>query len=172
MALIECLLQLLEAYGLLLLLLSGVVPFDDQLLGHVQEGLVDIRAGLGGGLDDLEVRVFLLELLDVGVGDLDLLGGGVGLIREDDDGDVLPRVLLHLLHPGGHIQEGFLVAQVKNDNNPVRALIVGVRDRPIALLTRGVPDLQLDRRFVYLKGAESKVHPDRRDVVLAEAIIL
>lgn len=172
LTLVQRLFKLLKADGLFLLFLSGVVSLDNQLLGHVKERLVHVRAGLGRSLDNLQVSVLLLELLDVCIGDLDLFGRGIRLIREYDDGDILPRVLLDLLHPGGHIEEGFLVAQVEDNDDAIRTLIVGVSDGPIPLLPGGVPDLQLDGRFVYLKSAESEVYSYRCDVVLAEAIIL
>jgi hypothetical protein len=80
-------------------------------------------------------------------------------------------VLLNLLEPGAQVKEGLLVAEVKDYDYTVGALVIGIRDRPVSLLSCGVPYLQLYCALVYLKSAEPEVHSDCRDVVFREAVI-
>ena len=58
-------------------------------------------------------------------------------------------MLLDLLEPGGDIVEGLLLGDVVDQDDPVRALVVGRGDRLEALLPGRVPDVQLELLVVY-----------------------
>lgn len=80
-------------------------------------------------------------------------------------------MLLNLFEPRADVQEGFLVAKVEDDDDSICSLVVSIRDRSVAFLPGRVPNLQLDRALVDLKGAETEVDTDGRQIVLREAII-
>ena len=70
---------------------------DDQLLGHVEEAVIDPIAALGA-CPDYRDTLFLLKLLDFSFSNYDLLIK-VRLISKHHDVNIISRVLLHLLKP-------------------------------------------------------------------------
>ena len=144
--------QLHESQGLLLLVLATGVLFDDKLLGHLKEGLINIRACLCTRLYNLQL-ILLLKLLNVSLRHLGLFLD-IWLVGQDSDLYILPWMLLYLLHPWCHIQERLLktinwalmlmrecyfVCQIENDYDSICSLVIGICDSPVSLLPSCVP---------------------------------
>ena len=85
---------------------------------------------------------------------------------------VTARVLLDFSEPDRYAEEALAVGQVENDDDAVGALVIRVRDCPVPLLARRVPNLQLYRALVDLQRSEPEVNSDRADVVFLEAVVL
>ena len=162
-----------ETHGALAIVCTSTifVLFNDQLLGQIQERVIDIRAILGARFDYRDAWVRLLKLLYLLVTHLNLRLV-IHLVGEDHDFDLGARVFLNLIKPHGYAQEALPISQVEDDDNAVGALVVGICDSPVAFLSCRVPNLQLDRALVDLQGSEAEVDTDCADVVLLEAVIL
>ena len=81
-------------------------------------------------------------------------------------------MFLDLVQPDWNTKEALPVGQVKDHNDSVSTLVIGVGDGSIAFLPCCVPNLQLDRALVDLKCAETEVNTDSANVVFLEAVIL
>ena len=114
--------------------------------------------------------LFLLKLLHIIFSDLNSFFH-IRLICQDDDCDVISRVLLDFLEPQVQRLEALLGAHVEHDHDTVGALVVGVGYGAVAFLSSRVPNLQLDGVLVDLEGAEAEVNSDRGDVVVVEAVV-
>jgi hypothetical protein len=68
------------------------------------------------------------------------------------------------------LERSFL-SNVKNNNHPVGALIVGLSDRLEPVLASGVPDVQLYCLFIYTDIFDLEIHPDRGQKGVVEDII-
>eukprot|EP00355_Strombidium_rassoulzadegani_P006458 CAMPEP_0168618290 /NCGR_PEP_ID=MMETSP0449_2-20121227/5996_1 /TAXON_ID=1082188 /ORGANISM="Strombidium rassoulzadegani, Strain ras09" /LENGTH=59 /DNA_ID=CAMNT_0008659161 /DNA_START=413 /DNA_END=595 /DNA_ORIENTATION=+ len=53
-------------------------------------------------------------------------------------------MLVDFLKPVVEVFEGLLIKEIEDEDDAISSLVVGIRDRPIPLLARGVPDLELD----------------------------
>ena len=147
------------------------VFFDDEFLGELEERIIDVGPILGACLDDRDLWVLLLELLDLLVCHL-YICFIIHFIREDHDLDVTARVLLDLVQPDGDAEKALAVGQIEDDDYAIGAFVVRIRDGAVALLSRRVPNLQLDRALVDLECAEAEVDPNSANVILLETIIL
>jgi len=58
-----------------------------------------------------------------------------------------------------------------HDNDSMRSAVVAARDRTEPLLTRRIPDLQLDRLAVQLDGSDFKVNTNGTDVALRVGVV-
>ena len=150
---------------------SIFVFFDDEFLCKFEERVVDVGPILGTCLDYGDLWVLLLELLDLLVCHL-YICIIIHFISEDHDFDVTARVFLNLVQPDWDAKKTFTVCQIEDDDYAIGTLVVCIRDRPIPLLSRRVPDLQLDRALIDLECAEAEVDPNSANVILLEAIIL
>ena len=81
-------------------------------------------------------------------------------------------MFLDLVQPDWDAKKTFTVCQIEDDDYAIGALVVCVRDCPIPLLSRRVPNLQLDSALIDLECAEAEVDPNSANVILLEAIIL
>lgn len=68
------------------------------------------------------------------------------------------RVLLDILQPVGDVVEGLQICDVVQQQDAHRAPVVGGGERSEALLTGGVPNLQLDRNAVEIDDFLLKVY--------------
>jgi hypothetical protein len=82
------------------------------------------------------------------------LGREIALVADQELVNVFRRISVNFVQPLLNIVEGFGVGHVVNDNNAVRAAVVGRRNRTKAFLAGCVPNLQLDRLLVQLNGAD------------------
>lgn len=140
-----------------------------DLPGHHDEGLLDVLAVLGGGLEEADV-VVLGQLLALVGGDLARVGH-VALVADEDARDVVGGMLLDLVHPVLDRREALPVGDVVGHDDAVRALVVAARYRLEPLLPRSVPDLKLYRLPVHLDRPDLEVHTDRGHEVVCEDII-
>ncbi|KUI58748.1 hypothetical protein VP1G_11036 [Cytospora mali] len=93
-----------------------------------QEGLLDVLAGLGAGLDVAQDAVLPRPGRGLLGGDLALLVGQVGLVADEDDDDVGLGDLAQVVEPVGHVEEGRLPAEVEDEEGARGAPEVGPRD--------------------------------------------
>ena len=84
--------------------------------------------------------MLLLELLDFFVRHL-YICFIIHFISEDHDFDVTARVLFDLIQPDRDAKKTLTVCQIEDDDNAIGALVVRIRDRPVPLLSRRVPNL-------------------------------
>eukprot|EP00632_Arachnochrysis_sp_CCMP2950_P005168 CAMPEP_0185700974 /NCGR_PEP_ID=MMETSP1164-20130828/8228_1 /TAXON_ID=1104430 /ORGANISM="Chrysoreinhardia sp, Strain CCMP2950" /LENGTH=465 /DNA_ID=CAMNT_0028367945 /DNA_START=337 /DNA_END=1731 /DNA_ORIENTATION=+ len=143
-------------------------PLSD-LARHGGEGLLDVGRVLRRGLEVLDAQR-VGELLGL-LGRHGALRGEVALVAHEKLLHVLARVAVDLVEPLLDVVERLEVRHVEDDDDAVRAAVVRRRDRPEPLLTRGVPDLQLDRLALELDRPDLEVHPDGRDVRLGVRVI-
>ena len=80
------------------------------------------------------------------------------LVADQDPVDHL-AVLVDLVQPALHVGEALAAGDVVDDDDAVRAAVVGAGDGAEALLARRVPDLQLHLLPVQLDCANLEVHP-------------
>ena len=150
---------------------SIFVFFDDEFLCKFEEGVVDVGPILGTCLDDWDLRMLLLKLLDLLVCHL-YICFIIHFISKDHDFDVTARVLLDLVKPDRDAKKTFTVCQIEDYDYSISALVVRIRDRSVSLLSRRVPNLQLNSALIDLECAEAEVDPNSANVILLEAIIL
>ena len=80
------------------------------------------------------------------------------LVADQDPVDHL-AVLVDLVQPALHVGEALAAGDVVDDDDAVRAAVVGAGDGAEALLARRVPDLQLHLLPMQLDCANLEVHP-------------
>ena len=107
--------------------------------GHHNEGLLDVLAILGRGLEETHVIV-LGELLALICGDLAGLSH-IALVANENARDIVRSVLLDLAHPVLNSAETFSVGDIVGNDDTVSTLVVAASDGLKALLASGVPDL-------------------------------
>jgi hypothetical protein len=137
--------------------------------GHGGEGLLDVGGVLGRGLEEGDAEAVSKVLGGVVVDDL--LGGQVALVSDEELVDVFAGVAVDLLEPLLDVGEGGLVGDVVDDDDAVRSTVVTGRDGTEALLSGGIPNLQLDGLAVELNGADLKVHSNGADVALCVGVV-
>lgn len=132
-----------------------------DLSRETQERVLDIDVGLGGRLD---------ELYTEGVGEgltlflrNDPLFVPIALVANQDLVDVLACVLLDVAEPGLYIFERFLVRDIVDEQDPHGAAVVHRGNGTEPLLSRSIPDLQLDSLSVNLYRPDLKVDTNRGD---------
>ena len=81
-------------------------------------------------------------------------------------------MFLDFIEPYWNAEEALAIGQIEDDDDAVSALVICIRDRTVALLPRSIPYLELNRRLIDLHCPESKIDPDRANVVLLKAIVL
>lgn len=108
-----------------------------DLLGHGQERLLDVCRVLGRGLEQADADLIRKLLGDVILDDL--LARQVRLVADEELVNALARVAVNLLQPLLDVGEGVGVGHVVDDDDAVRAAVVGRRDRAEALLAGRVP---------------------------------
>eukprot|EP00215_Chloropicon_roscoffensis_P008709 CAMPEP_0196639540 /NCGR_PEP_ID=MMETSP1085-20130531/2100_1 /TAXON_ID=41879 ORGANISM="Pycnococcus sp, Strain CCMP1998" /NCGR_SAMPLE_ID=MMETSP1085 /ASSEMBLY_ACC=CAM_ASM_000807 /LENGTH=223 /DNA_ID=CAMNT_0041968585 /DNA_START=143 /DNA_END=815 /DNA_ORIENTATION=+ len=129
---------------------------------RVDEGLLDVVRGLGGGLHEDQPVLF-------GEG-LPLLRGHrppvsqVRLVADEHDGHIRVRVLPGVVKPGRQGVEGLPPGDVVHQKRPRGAPVVTSRDAPEALLPRRVPDLQLYLLSVDGHHAGTELHTNSQVV--------
>ena len=139
----------------------GAVAHD--LAGDFEKHFVDIMAGLGRGLEELESVL-------VGEG-LALLGGDhavgqVDLVGDEHLGHARARVRLDLLEPVLNVVKSLLLRAVVDQHDAHGSFVVRLRDRAEPLLARRVPHLQLDPLVLNLNRLDLEVDPCTRLVTL------
>ena len=112
----------------------------------------------------------LSELLALVSGDLACVSH-IALVADENARDVVGGVLLNLIHPVLDGAEALAVSDVVGDNDAVSALVVAAGDRLEALLSCGVPDLQLNRLAVHLDRADLEVDADGGDEGLGVGVL-
>lgn len=75
-----------------------------------------------------------------------------------------------LLQPPGDVVVGLVLADVVDEQSTNGTAIVRGRDGPVPFLTRGIPDLRLDRLGVDLDGASRELDTDGRLGVQVELV--
>ena len=74
-----------------------------------------------------------------------LLGSQITFVSDQKLVHILSGVFVDLIQPLLDVVEALFISAVVNNNNAVSAPVIRRRDRPKPLLTRGVPDLKLNR---------------------------
>mmetsp|Transcript_28660 Transcript_28660/g.89105 ORF Transcript_28660/g.89105 Transcript_28660/m.89105 type:complete len:261 (-) Transcript_28660:209-991(-) len=145
----------------------------DALLNLVQDALrqrvedvLNVLAGQRAGLQEQDV-LLLGEPARLKEGDLSLLLE-VALVADGYDGDVLPSLLPGVLEPRGQVVVRVSRGDVVQDQRSDGASVVRARHGTIALLTRRVPDLQLDLAIPQGDDLGAKLHADRVRRLLSE----
>ena len=138
--------------------------------GHRGEGRLDVLALLGRSLQ--KAHTIVVSHLKALIERNHALVLKIGLVTDQDAGDVVLSVLLDLTHPGVDGAEGVAVCDVISHNDAVRALVVARRDSLEALLASSIPDLQLADFLVDINGTNLKVDANCGHKVLLELIVL
>lgn len=108
-----------------------------DLLSHSEESLLDVRRILGTGLQHRDPDLFG-ELLSDSVFH-HLLVGQITLVAHEEFVNSLAGIAINLLQPLLDVGEGVGVGYVVDDNDAVRAAVVGGGDGAESLLPGGVP---------------------------------
>mmetsp|Transcript_13577 Transcript_13577/g.42047 ORF Transcript_13577/g.42047 Transcript_13577/m.42047 type:complete len:254 (+) Transcript_13577:115-876(+) len=144
---------------------SGVRGVADTLLHLVQDALrqraediLDILASQGAGLQKQDV-LLLGEPARLQEGNLPLLLE-VLLVADGYDGDVLPGLLSGVLEPRGEVVVRVARGDIIQDECPDSATVVRACHCTVALLTRRVPDLELDLAVPQGYDLGAKLHAD------------
>jgi len=124
--------------------------------GKSEEGLLDVDAGLGGGLHELD-SVLDGQLLSALFRNLSPVVH-VALVAEDHLLHVGAGVLLNVPDPVLDIVKGLLVGDVVHQHNAHGSSVVGRGDGPEPLLAGGVPDLELDLLTVQLNRPDFEIY--------------
>jgi hypothetical protein len=136
--------------------------------GHLEEGLLDVGRRLGRRLDEGDAQASGEVTRLVGV---DLAVRAVRLVADKELVDVVGRELVDLLQPVADVVERLLVRDVVDDDDAVRAAVVGGGDGAEALLAGRVPDLELDLLAVELEVADLEVDADGGDVRVSVRVV-
>ena len=140
-----------------------------DLAGHQSESLLDIVGHLSRSFEEANAVVFghFLTLL---CGHISLIGQ-IGLVSDQDAGNVVSCVLFDLSHPVVDIRVRLLVIDSIGDNDSVSSLVVGGGNGLEALLSSGVPNLELNLFAVDLDGLDFEIDANRGHEVISEHIV-
>lgn len=94
----------------------------------------------------------------------------IALVSNKHDDDVGVGMVAQLLQPPGHVVVGLVLADIVDEQSTDGTAIVGRGDGPVALLTRGIPNLRLDGLGVDLDGASRELDTDGRLGVQVELV--
>jgi len=94
----------------------------------------------------------------------------IALVSNEHDNDVGVGMVPELLQPPGDVVVGLVLADVVDEQSTNGTAIVRRRDGPVPFLTRGIPDLRLDRLGVDLDGASRELDTDGRLGVQVELV--
>ena len=128
------------------------IPND--LVGHLKEHFVNIATRLGRSLEELEA--VLLGKLLAALCRNDAIGQ-VCFVGDEDFGDTRAGVRLYLLEPVRDIVKCGLLGAVVDEDDAHGALVVRLRDRAEALLSRRVPHLQLHSLVLHINRLDLEV---------------
>jgi hypothetical protein len=129
-------------------------PYSAQdLRGHAQEGLFHPSGRLGGGFDEahsegIRQGLALLRLNDP-------IFFHVRLVPHQQFENVFPGLCVNIVYPPSDAVERMPVRDIVHDNDSVGGAVVRVGDGPKALLSRCIPQLQLDSFLLQLDCFES-----------------
>ena len=128
------------------------IPND--LVGHLKEHFVNIATRLGRTLEELQT-VFLCELLAALRRNYAI--GQVYFVSDEDFGDARAGVRLNLLEPVRDIVKCGLLGAVVDEDDAHGTLVIRLRDRAEALLSRRVPHLQLHSLVLHIYSFDLEV---------------
>ena len=128
---------------------------DDQFLRQFKEGIIDVGAQLGAGLDDGNILMSLFETLYVLVSHLNLILIFIALIGENHDLNVTSRVLFNFREPSINTEEAFFICQIAHYDYSISTLVIGICDCPVSFLPSGIPYLKFNCRLIDLQCSES-----------------
>ena len=97
--------------------------------------------------------------------------GQIALIAHEQLVDIVVGVAVNLVQPLLHVVIRLQVGGVVDDDDAVCAAVVGRRDGAEALLSRRIPDLQLDGLGIQLDGTDLEVDADGGDVGLGIGVV-
>ena len=140
-----------------------------NLAGHQGESLLDIIGDLSASLKEANT-VVLGHFLALLGGHISLVDH-VALVADKDAGNVVCRVLLDLSHPVVHVRVRLLLGDIIGDNDSVSSLVVGGGNGLEALLSGGVPNLELNLFAIDLDGLDFEVDANRRHEVIGEHVV-
>ena len=128
---------------------------------QVEEGFLDVGIRLGRRLNvrNAELLGQLFALLG---GDRSLLLP-IRLVANQNLGDAFAGMLLDVGVPRSYVFKRLLVGNIEHEQDAHRTTVVGGGDGAETLLTRRVPDLQLDALAIQLNGADLEVNADGGD---------
>jgi len=122
-----------------------------NLTSHGEKGLLNVFRRLGGRLQELNPeRIGKFFALFRGN---DTLGGQIGLVTDQQLVDVFRGVPVNFVEPLFDIVKGFHVRHIVHHDDTVRTAVVGRGNGSEALLTSGIPNLELDGFLVQFDGA-------------------
>ena len=128
--------------------------FND-LISDLEEHLVDIAAGLCGGLEEFESVILGERLAPLRRNDAIRK---VCFVCDEDFGDAAAGMSLNLLEPVLDIVKSGLLRAVVDQNDAHCALVVRLRDCPEPLLPRRVPHLQLHSLVLNINRLDLEVN--------------
>ena len=152
----------LLAQALALVLLFSPLPVLHlvDLLGEPVETFFHILPSLRTGLE--VQQVFLLhKVVDLVLRDHSFVLQVVLVPQQHDDGVLVAGLLLLGQPQRGDFPEGLHVGQVKNQHHRMGPFVKRLCQCRELLLSRGVPDLQLESVFLNLEGPKFEVDPNR-----------
>ena len=139
---------------------AGVVG---KTAGEPEEGLLEVVVALGGD-------VVVLEVLTTVEGDhlgLDLAVGGVDLVADEDDGDVVADAG-DVAMPAGDVTVGLAGGDLEHDDGAVTLDVVAVTEAAEFFLAGGVPAVEADLTASGEEGEGVNVNTHGGDVALFE----
>lgn len=84
----------------------------------------------------------------------------ITLVSHQHDDNVRVCMVPQLLQPPRNILVGLVLANIVNQQSSHCSSIVGRCDGSVSLLSRGIPDLCLDRLCIYLDGSSCELYTD------------
>jgi len=78
---------------------------------------------------------------------------------------------LDVAYPALDVLEALFVSHIIHQHDPHCAPIVSICERPKSLLTRGIPNLQLEFPAFYLDGFDLEVNPYSSNEIRVERVI-
>lgn len=115
----------------------------NELASQPEEGLLEVVVGLGG---DIVVLQVLLAVEGDGLG-LHLTLLDIDLVSTKDDGDVLADTD-EVTVPVGDVLVGDTGGDIEHDDTALAVDVITVTETTELLLTRSVPDIELDLTVV------------------------
>jgi len=149
--------------------LGDVRRFLEDGLGEVDERPLDVHVRLGRSLEEWD-SVLAGDGLSPLLAD-DPLVIHVAFVAQDHLLNVLVGVFLNVPQPLGNVVEALAVGDVVDEHDAHGTPVVARRDCMEPLLSRRVPDLQLDFLPPELDGLDLEVNTDRRDECVVERVV-
>lgn len=139
-------------------------------LRHGEERLLAVCTCQGWGFEVMFDRVLLLKLIN-GLGRNFSLFFEVGFIANQANPQLSMRVTLYFFEPEIQGIKRSFGSKIEDHEGSDWTSVVGPGDAPVVLLSRGVPDLNLDSFFIDLYHLSSKLNPEGGFMLIFEPVL-